>query len=161
MSLTNNLITVNNYKFDDNVNIISNQNKITYFLKRHSLIDDQFIDDFYSFYDNGHNEYDYTINLEKLAYWLEVRKDNLKTLLESNFAENEDYIIYKNKDGKGMGSGYNKRKNIMLNYTCAKELCMLSRSEKSSVIRKFYIDLEKLIITYKDSIVRDLERCVF
>ena len=130
--------------------------KITDFLKRHSLIDNQFIDDFYSFYDDGQNEYDYTINLEKLAFWLEVQKGHLKTLLDSNFIENEDYILYKNKDGKGMGSGYNKRIHIMLRYTCAKELCMLSRSEKSSVIRKFYIDLEKLIITYKDSIVKDL-----
>jgi phage anti-repressor protein len=130
--------------------------KITDFLKRHSLIDDQFIDDFYSFYDDGHNEYDYTINLEKLAFWLEVQKGHLKTLLETNFVEDEDYIIYKDNNGKGKGIGGNNRKNIMLNYTCAKELCMLSRSEKSSVIRKFYIDLEKLIITYKDSIVRDL-----
>ena len=152
MSLTNNLITVNNYKFDDNVNIISNQNKnensinITDFLKYHSEIDSNFIDDFYSFYDDSHNEYDYTINLEKLMFWLNVRKDNLKTLLESNFVEDKDYIIYKNKDGKSMGYGYNKRIYIMLNYSCAKELCMLSRSEKSSVIRKFYIDLEKLII---------------
>ena len=88
--------------------------KITDFLKRHSLIDDQFIDDFYSFYDDGHNEYDYTINLEKLAFWLKVQKRHL-------------------------------RKNIMLNYTCAKELCMLSRSDKSSIIHQFYIDLEKLI----------------
>jgi hypothetical protein len=30
---------------------------------RHSLIDDQYIDDSHSFYDDGHNEYDYTINL--------------------------------------------------------------------------------------------------
>ena len=152
MSLTNNLITVNNYKFDDNVNIISNQNKnensinITDFLKYHSEIDSNFIDDFYSFYDNGHNEYDYTINLEKLAFWLEVQKGHLKTLLQTNFTEDEDYIIYKNKDGKGKGIGGNNRKNIMLNYRCAKELCMLSRSEKSSVIRKFFIDLEKLIL---------------
>jgi hypothetical protein len=67
--------------------------KITDFLKRHSLIDDQFIDDFYSFYDDGHNEYDYTINLEKLAFWLEVQKGHLKTLLETNFVEDEDSLI--------------------------------------------------------------------
>jgi len=131
--------------------------KISEFLKKHSLINNKFIDDFYSFYDEGQNEYDYTIDLEKLAYWLELRKDNLKVLLESNFDENEDYVIIdKPSDGKGMGKGKNNRKPIMLRYTCAKELCMISRSPKSSVIRKFYIDLEKLLITYKDSIVNDL-----
>ena len=33
--------------------------KITTFLKKYSLIDNQFIDDFYSFYDEGKNEYIY------------------------------------------------------------------------------------------------------
>ena len=37
--------------------------KITTFLKKYSLIDNQFIDDFYSFYDDGNNKYDFTIDL--------------------------------------------------------------------------------------------------
>ena len=131
--------------------------KITDFLKRHSLINGKFIDDFYSFYDEGKNEYDYTVNLEKLAVWLEVQKSHLKVLLESNFVEDEDYIILnKPKNGKGLGIGKNNIKTVMLRYTCAKELCMISRSGKSSVIRKFYIDLEKILIMHKDSIVKDL-----
>ena len=131
--------------------------KITEFLKKYSLIDNKFIDDFYSFYDKEQNEYDYTIDLNKLAYWLEIRKDNLKVLLESNFYEDQDYIIEnKSKNGKGKGKGGNNTKVILLTYTCAKLLCMISRTPKADVIRKFYIDLEKLIITYKDSIVKDL-----
>ena len=55
--------------------------KITEFLKRYSLIDNKFIDDFYTFYDEGKNEYDFTINLELVSNWLNVRKDHLKTLL--------------------------------------------------------------------------------
>ena len=35
--------------------------KITDFLKKISLIDSQFIDDFYSFYDEGKTEYDQLI----------------------------------------------------------------------------------------------------
>jgi phage anti-repressor protein len=131
--------------------------KITEFLKRHSLINSKFIDDFYSFYDEGKNEYDFTVNLDKLVDWLKVQKGHLKTLLESNFVEDEDYIILKKtKSVKGMGIGGNNTKTLMLRYNCAKELCMISKCEKASIIRKFYIDLEKLIITYKDTIVRDL-----
>ena len=66
--------------------------KITDFLKKYSLIDEKFIDDFYSFYNEGQNEYDFVINLDNIAFWLEIRKDNLKTLLESNFVKNQDYI---------------------------------------------------------------------
>lgn len=35
-------------------------------------------------------------------------------------------------------------------------LCIISKTPKANIIRKFYIDLEKLIITYKNSIIRDL-----
>jgi phage anti-repressor protein len=131
--------------------------KITEFLKKYSLIDSKFIDDFYSFYDNNLNEYDYTINLDKLSFWLNVQKGHIKDLLKSNFIEDEDYIIEaKNINGKGKGKGGNNKKIVMLTYTCAKILCMISKTPKANIIRKFYIDLEKLIITYKDSIVKDL-----
>ncbi len=37
------------------------------------------ITDFYSFYDEGKNEYDFTVNLDKLVDWLKVQKGHLKT----------------------------------------------------------------------------------
>jgi phage anti-repressor protein len=130
--------------------------KITDFLKRHSLISSDFIDDFYSFYDEGQNEYDYVIDLEKLSNWLETQKSHLKRLLEDNFEENEDYIIEKKTTGTGKGIGGNNRKRVMLTYVCSKLLCMLSRTEKADTIRRFYVELEKLLISYKDNIVNDL-----
>ena len=131
--------------------------KITDFLKRHSLIDSKFIDDFYGFYDEGQNEYDFTIDLEDIAFWLKVQKGHLKTLLESNFIENQDYIETKPAE-KLPGTGTNNIKIVMLTYTCAKLLCMISKCEKAALVRKFYIELEKLIIKYKDNIVESLER---
>ena len=90
--------------------------KITDFLKKYSLIDNKFIDDFYSFYDNNQNEYNYTIDLTNLAFWLEIRKDNLKVLLESNFVEDQDYVIEEKKlNGKGKGKGGNNTKIILFN----------------------------------------------
>jgi hypothetical protein len=77
--------------------------KITDFLKRHSLISSDFIDDFYKFYDEGQNEYDYVIDLEKLSNWLEVKKENLKRLLDDNFEEEKDYIIEEKIKGHGKG----------------------------------------------------------
>jgi len=131
--------------------------KITDFLKKHSLIDSKFIDDFYSFYNEGQNEYDFTINLDDIAFWLEIRKDNLKRLLETNFIKNQDYIETKPKE-KLSGTGTNNIKIVMLTYTCAKLLCMISKCEKASLIRNYYIELEKLLIKYKDNIVESLNR---
>jgi phage anti-repressor protein len=122
--------------------------KITDFLIKFSLIDSKFINDFYSFYDEGKNEYDKTIDLEKIAKWLNVRKDHIKRLLIDNFDDNIDYDEIKIKNiGKGKGS--NNKKTILLTYECAKLLCMISRSEKADVIRKYYIELEKLLIKFQ------------
>jgi phage anti-repressor protein len=97
----------------------------------------------------NNNEKSFNINLDKIANWLEIRKDNLKVLLESNFNEDEDYIIETNKlDGKGKGKGGNNKKNIILSYICAKMLCMISKTSKANDIRKYYFDLEKLIMIY-------------
>lgn len=130
--------------------------KITEFLKKYSLIDNKFIDDFYTFYDEGKNEYDFTIKLDLVSSWLNVRKDHLKSLLISNFNKNVDYIEKKVSGLKG--TGVNNRIDVLLTYTCSKLLCMISKSEKAAIIRNFYIELEKLIITYKDNIVNDLNK---
>jgi superfamily II DNA or RNA helicase len=129
---------------DLNLNISLKQ-----YLKDNSTVDHKFIDDFYSFYDEGQNENDYVINIEKLSNWLEIKKENLKRLLENNFEKDKDYIIKEKIKGVGKGIGKNNRKCVMLSYVCSKLLCMISKSPKSSVIKKFYIDLD-IIITKRN-----------
>lgn len=121
--------------------------KTTTFLKKYSTIDQQFIDDFYSFYDSNKNEYDFIIDLDKMAKWLDTKKDNIKRLLIANFIENQDYIQ----------TGKNK-KIILLTYECAKLLTMISRTKKADIIRKYHIEIEKLLINYKDIIIESLNR---
>ena len=130
-----------------------NKINIIDYLKK-SSIDNKFIDDFYTFYDEGKIEFDFTINLELISNWLNVRKDVLKKLLLSNFIINRDYIQEKENGKKGRG--INNTIHVLLTYNCSKLLCMISKSEKASLIRNYYIDLEKLIITYKDNIVNYL-----
>ncbi len=129
--------------------------KTTDFLKKYSTIDNNFINDMYSFYDDAKNEYDFSIDLDKMAKWLEIRKDNLKRLLEANFSENQDYIQTK-PITKLSGTGKNNIKIVLLTYECSKLLTMISRCEKADIIRKYYIELEKLLIRYKDEIVENL-----
>ena len=74
-----------------------------------------------------------------IAKWLGVEKGHIKKLLISNFEENRDYIISKETDE-------NNRKRVLLTHDCGKILCMISRSNRANLIRKYYIELEKLII---------------
>lgn len=46
----------------------------------------------------------------------------------------------------------------MLTYTCAKLLCMISKCEKAGLVRNYYIELEKLLIKYKDDIDENINR---
>ena len=36
---------------------------------------------FIVFYNKGKNEYDFTINLDNIAFWLDVKKEHLKILM--------------------------------------------------------------------------------
>jgi phage anti-repressor protein len=129
--------------------------KVIDFLKRYTNIDHNFIEDFYVFYDENKSEYDFVINIETIAKWLNVKKFHLKELLKVNFIKDKDYIetkIINKKQGKG---GHNKL-NVMLTYDCFKMLCMISRSEKSKQIREYYIEIEKHLFKYREEIIESL-----
>jgi phage anti-repressor protein len=121
--------------------------KFVKFLKKYSVIDDEFIDDYHTFFDEKADELFWTINLCDIAKWLDIKEEKLKKLLTNNFIKEIDYII----DKKNIN-------NLVLSPKCCKLLCMMSESEKANLIRTYYIDLEKLIIKYKEEIVNDLDK---
>jgi hypothetical protein len=59
--------------------------KPTDFLKKYTSISNKFIDDFYKFHDDNYTEYDYVINIDKIASWVGKRKDNLKKNFNRKF----------------------------------------------------------------------------
>jgi len=125
--------------------------KLAKFLKKYSVIDDKFIDDYHTFFDEKADEKAdelfWTINLYDIAKWLDIKEGKLKELLTNNFKEHIDYII----DKKNIN-------NLVLSPKCSKLLCMMSGSKKANLIRTYHIDLEKLIIKYKEEIVNDLDK---
>jgi phage anti-repressor protein len=121
--------------------------KLAKFLKKYSVIDDEFIDDYHTFFDEKADELMCTINLYDIAKWLDIKKEKLRELLTNNFMEHIDYIM----DKKNIN-------NLVLSPKCCKLLCMMSESEKANLIRTYYIDLEKLLVKYKEEIVNDLDK---
>lgn len=121
--------------------------KFIKFLKKYSVIDDEFIDDYHTFFDEKADELFWTINLYDIAKWLDIKEEKLKELLTNNFIKEIDYIIDKKNTN-----------NIILSPKCCKLLCMMSESKKANLIRTYHIDLEKLIVKYKEEIVNDLDK---
>jgi hypothetical protein len=61
----------------------------------------------------------------------------------------QDNLQQKDKQG-----GHNK-KLVLLTPDCFKMLCMRSKTKKADKVREYYIEIEKLIDTYKDIIIKE------
>jgi len=71
-----------------------NLEKLESFLIDNSSISKDFIKDFFGFQKiNEFTKYKpFTISLDDIAYWLEMRKSKLKKTLNNNYSINIDYI---------------------------------------------------------------------
>ena len=66
-------------------------------------------------------------------------------------------ITLKNKGGTSLGArmqGGRPKKIVLLTIDCFKLLCMRSKTKKSEEVRKYYLELEKLVDKYKDYIIQ-------
>jgi phage anti-repressor protein len=133
--------------------------KMEQFLMDNSKINKKFIKDFFGIQmQNKYKKQDpFIIDFDSIVYWLDVRKDNLKKTLCANYMVNIDFIIEKTlllprqKRSKG---GQNKEL-ILLTSDCFKMLCMRSKTKKAEQVRKYYIELEKMIDKYKEVIIKN------
>lgn len=126
------------------------------YLKKFSSINNHFIDDFFSLYNENTNDDDFVINFEISAKWLNIRKDSLKRTLIESYRKNIDYKTTIEKSN----SAGRPTEIIYLTPDCFKRLCMLTKSEKGEEVRSYYIQLEKHIDRYKDNIINDLRNRV-
>jgi len=122
------------------------------FLKIHTKISNTFIDDFFGLYDSK-DKYNFSINIETIAKWFNIRKGHIKDTLKLLYIKNIDYKIIKNPPiGKGKPS-----ETILLTPKCFKLMAMQSRNKKAVQVREFYYELEQVIDQYKEYIIKGLQ----
>lgn len=126
------------------------------FLNQFSTLPKKFVNDFYVIAKEEYTDNELIINFELICDWLEIRKDNLKKILITNFEEKYDYIINVNKVTHKNGNGSTIQHNIFVTPNCFKELCMLSQTAKAKAVRKYFIEMEKLIKTYYGTIKTEI-----
>jgi len=125
----------NNIMFKDSVLIT--------LLKQHTNIDDDFIDIFFKEYKIG-GDLDFNIKDIDVAKYLGTSLNTIRRRLNNtfskniNFVERADYI--KIKTNKTSGITY------MINYQCFERLTMSGDSEKSEIVRMFFIKLREFLI---------------
>jgi len=123
------------------------------FLKIHTKINNNFIDDFFGLYKPA-DKYNFSINLEDIAKWMNSNKSDLKDTLLYSYKEKIDYTILK---GKSNGLKGKPKDTIMLTPKCFKLMAMQSKTQKAVQVREYYYELEQVIDQYKEYIIRGLK----
>ena len=132
-------------------------NNLEDFIIKRSNIPKDFLIDFFNLGGDTYGDTYKNINFDDIVKWLNVQKNHLKRLLVANFKIMDDYtekkvLIKNNKRGANYVS------KIMLTPDCFKELCMLSKSEKSKGVRKYYIIAEGLLRDHFELIINNLNK---
>jgi hypothetical protein len=125
------------------------------FLKKYSVVPNQFIDDFFNLMDyKDINSNQKVVDLDKVVKWLSINKWKAKKTLIKSYRKNIDYIIKKLVKTKGSG-GHNAEK-ILLTIRCFKKFCQLTRSKHGDDVRNYFIDVETTLNKYKNYIIEGL-----
>ena len=122
-------------------------------LRKYTKISNEFIDDFFGLY-NPKDKYNFCINLENIAKWLNVRKNDIKNTLQYSYKENIDYKITKNKSDGKVGK---PKETILLTPKCFKLMAMQSKTKKAVQVREYYYELENILDKYKNYIIEGLK----
>ena len=129
------------------------------FLKKYSILSNDFIDDFYTIYDfNEYNNDDFIINIDKVTKWLESKKSRIKETLVNTYNKDIDYKISKEKNNSKISKS--NKEIILLTPDCFKRICLLSKTKKGEEVRTYFIELEKLINNYKSYIIDGLQSTI-
>jgi len=73
-----------------------------------------------------------------------------------HFEKNYDYTETKKKRKQKNSTGMTTYCEIFISPNCFKELCMLSLTAKAKDVRKYFIEMEKLVKTFHDNIKNDM-----
>jgi phage anti-repressor protein len=123
------------------------------FLKTHTKISNDFIDDFFGMYDPK-DKYNFAINIENIEKWINIKKGDIKQTLLYSYKEKIDYIVIK---GKSNGLKGKPKDTILLTPKCFKLMAMQSRTKKAVQVREYYYELEQVLEQYKEYIIVGLE----
>ena len=128
-------------------------------MKLFTTVPHSFIDDFFKFYTIKNEKTDFTVDLDKLAQWLDCQKTSLFRTLKESYKQDIDYNVRSCPTKKG-NSSYGGNRNLCINLTldCMKRMCMRSKTPKAEQVRSYFIEIEEFQMKYNDQIVDGLMR---
>ena len=95
---------------------------------------------------NGRDLHAFLGNKDRYTTWIQDR------ITQFGFIENQDYVTFSESSEKGR-----PRKEFALTIGMAKELCMMSHTERGKQVRRYFIQLEKKWNDPKEVVKRGYE----
>ena len=141
---------------------MSVQEGLEIFLLENSNINKKFIIDFFGIQKKKlYKDHEpFIIDLDDVVYWLDAVKGNMKATLVESYNNISDYKIINAllPRQKRLPQGGQNKEIILLTPDCFKMLCLRSKTDKAEQVRKYYVDLEKLIDKYK--VTKKIQVCI-
>jgi phage anti-repressor protein len=95
----------------------------------------------------------FPVDFDDAWEWLGyTRKSSAKKKLTTNFEEGTDYCTKWCKRPDTSASGFSPYEEIRLTVECFKELGMLAQTEKGKLVRKYYLQCERVVKTPKTAL---------
>jgi phage anti-repressor protein len=126
------------------------------FISKHTTLPKKFIKDFFFITEKTHSDTEIVVNFDVVTQWLETKKSHLKKVLVNNFEKEYDYT--ETSLTKLTGGKTNNYKQILISSACFKELCMISQTKKAKHVRKYFLEMEKIVKKYYEVINENLNK---
>ena len=126
------------------------------FLKQFSTLPHSFINDFFVIAKEEYTDNEIVIDFDVVCKWLNIRKDSLKRVLIKYFDNDFDYKIITIKKKHETTNRTSTYDEILITPNCLKELCMISQTAKAKEVRRYFIEMEKLIKRYFETIKEEM-----
>jgi phage anti-repressor protein len=126
-----------------------NNNLTNYLINNYYTNPDKWLEYFIT-----NNIENFSINIDAIAKWFDMRKDTIKDTLKESYKKNIDYKVTKDEPTGKKGK---PSETILLTPKCFKLMAMQSKNKKAVQVREYYYELEQVLDQYKEYIIKGLE----
>ena len=130
------------------------------FLKKYTAVPNVFIDELFAMMQESTGPFDAVLDLDVVARWLSCKKFTLMKTLHKTYKRDIDYTEVKAPPPQRTHRGNNNYKRVMLTPDCFKHLCMQSRSRRAQEVRMYFIEVERVLLHYRNDLVKGLRQRV-
>jgi phage anti-repressor protein len=129
------------------------------FLKRYTTVPAAFVDELFDIVDENTPDTSMVIDIDKIAKWLGVRRENLIDTLRRTYVEDTDFTV-KGSSHPSHKKHANNYKEFLVNSRTFKELAMSSKGENAGKIRNYLLQVEKSFIRFREQLIQGMQSTI-